>query len=490
MASKIDFSIKTLNEIKHLYTTTDHTCVSLSKIYGCSNSKIKRVLLAEGLSIKSRKVSDAEILNICTLYKKGKTENEISELVGYNRSVVNKILNNNAIERNERKHIIDKESICDLYKYSCENSVTLAEKFNCSQATIAKILKNSGIVLKKDGKRIKDQISIEEEKEIVDYYATNINSSLVTLSKKYGYTPKAIRDTLLKNKIKIRPLNIISEGEKEIVEYIKSIGLCPEENNKKLIGKELDIIIHDRKIAVEFDGLYWHSEIHKNNNYHINKTNLCVSKGYQLIHVFEDEWYNKQEIVKSLIRNKVLLTDSVYVRRCAIKEIDYDTTNSFLLNNHIQGCTPSKINIGLYYNNELISIMTFGKPRYNKKYNWELLRFCNKINMRIIGGAGKLFSYFIKNYKGSIISYCDLRYGTGKMYEKIGMVFSHNTQPNYWYVNRGNYTRESRLKYQKHKLKKLFPDIYSDNKSESQIMNEAGYYKIYDCGNSVWVYNP
>lgn len=285
--------------------------------------------------------------------------------------------------------------------------------------------------------------------------------------------------------------NNISQQEKEIAEYIKSLGFDVKTNNRKLLtdSKEIDITVPSKNIAIEFDGLYWHNEIKKpDKNYHLNKTVECEKNGLRLIHIFEDEWLYKKEIVKS--RLNVILggnVEKIYARNCTIKHVDSKDCKTFLDDNHLQGAINSSIKYGLFYNNELVSVMTFCKPRKNlgQKINdneYELLRFCNKLNTIIIGGANKMFKQFIKDYNpNSVISYADRRWNTGNVYEKMGFEFKHHSQPNYFYII--GQQRFNRFGFRKDLLVK---QGFNRNKSEHEIMLERKIYRIYDCGTKVF----
>lgn len=284
-----------------------------------------------------------------------------------------------------------------------------------------------------------------------------------------------------------------SVWEKEIKEFIESIGVKIDNNNREILnGKEIDIFIPNFNIGIECNGVYYHSEAFiTDKNYHINKTNCANNKNIKLIHIFEDEWKTKQNIVKSRLRNLFHKNDyKIYARKCEIKNVSHEETKCFLNENHIQGYVPSKINIGLYYNNELVSLMTFGNLRKNlgseKKENmFELLRFCNKLNTSVIGGASKLFKYFLKNNNPQkIISYCDLRWSDGMIYNILNFNLHHISKPNYFYVINGK--RENRFKYRKDALVR---EGFDQNKTEHQIMLERGYYRVYDCGCKVFHYD-
>jgi len=285
-----------------------------------------------------------------------------------------------------------------------------------------------------------------------------------------------------------------SNGELEVLEFIKSIydgEVLPSERSL-IAPKELDIVIPGKGIAIEFNGLYWHSEENgKDKNYHLDKTKACEAKGYQLIHIFENEWLTKRSIVESRLRAKLGLTERrIYARKCSIREVSSVITKKFLIDNHIQGNSVSSVKYGLIYENELVAVMTFGKSRYSKAYDWELLRFANKLNTIVVGGASKLFKHFTKNNPGSIISYSDKRWNNGKVYTSIGMKHIHTSDPCFWYFTASNPGRiYHRSKFQKHKLCKLL-DNFDPSLTEAQNMILNGYNRIFDCGNSVFTYEP
>ena len=289
---------------------------------------------------------------------------------------------------------------------------------------------------------------------------------------------------------KLLPIkSTISNYEIEIQKFIKTLLINCDFNNRTVLnGKELDIYFPDNCLAIEFNGLYWHSELFKDKNYHLNKTEQCEKQNIQLLHIFEDEWIYKQDIVKSIIKNKLGLNkNKIYARKCVIKEItDNHIVRDFLNKNHIQGFVGGKIKLGLFYENELVSLMTFGKKRIalgSKSISdeYELLRFCNKLNTTIIGGASKLFKHFIRNYNpNEIISFADRRYSNGNLYNQLGMKYVKKTSPNYFYVNRKTSFRNYRFKYRKDVL---IRDGYDPSKTEHEIMLERGFYKIYDSGN-------
>ena len=283
--------------------------------------------------------------------------------------------------------------------------------------------------------------------------------------------------------------NPISDVENQLLNFIKE-NYDEEivQNNRDIIKPhELDIYLPDLNLAFEFNGLYWHSEIYKSNNYHKTKTELCENKGIQLIHIWEDNWNYKQNIIKSMILNKLNQTPTkIFGRKTEVREItDNKIVRTFLETNHLQGFVGSKVKLGLFFDNDLVSLMTFGKLRKSmglkSKNNgdYEMLRFCNKLNTNVLGGASKLFKYFIKTYKPTeITSYADRSYSNGNLYKQIGFKLSYITSPNYYYVIDG--IRHYRFGFRKDVLIK---QGYNSNKTEHEIMLERKIYRIYNSGN-------
>jgi len=281
-----------------------------------------------------------------------------------------------------------------------------------------------------------------------------------------------------------------SKQEEFIQDILTEIDVNHITNDRTILnGLELDIYIPEKKLAFELNGLYWHSEKFLENNYHLDKLDKCIINEIKLFQFFEDEINYKPNIIKSMVLNSIgRTTNKIYARKCQIKEVSYEDSLNFINENHIQGNCMSGIRYGLYYNEKLVSIMTFGKPRLNlskkntKEGEYELLRFCNALNTNVIGGASRLLKHFIKtNSPKEIISYCDRRLSDGNLYIKLGFEFIHNSKPNYYYVIKDK--RENRFKYRKDQLIK---EGFDPNKTEKEIMQERGYRRIYDCGTKLF----
>jgi hypothetical protein len=274
------------------------------------------------------------------------------------------------------------------------------------------------------------------------------------------------------------PLNKnISIKEKDLLEFIKSVYSNFIISSYR-DGLEIDIYLPDLKIGFEFNGLYWHSNEQKENNYHLKKTEYFQNKGIRIIHIWEDDWDNKRKIIESQIKNWINLYDKkIFARKCEVRKLnDIKIAKNFLNNNHIQGYVNSSIKLGLYYNDELVSLMTFDQFEGRKKMEdggWNLSRFCNKLGLTVIGGASKLFNKFIEDNKPKrIISYADKDWSIGNLYIIMGFKKVGDIRYDYKYIVDNKRVHKSR--YRKSRL--------NTNLTESEYMREKNIPKIYDCG--------
>ena len=281
-----------------------------------------------------------------------------------------------------------------------------------------------------------------------------------------------------------------SSYELEMYEWLKSIYSGDIHTNRYDIirdteAKQLDFLIPEKKLAIEFNGNYYHSvNAGKDKNYHLNKTLLCQEKDIRLIHIFEYEWISKKNICKSIISSVLGIYErKIYARNCEVKEVSSKEVKEFLNANHLQGYVASLYRIGLYFNDELVQLLCFGQNRF-KKNEIELLRFCTKLNTQVIGGFSKLLKYQPYN---TFISYIDLSKFNAQGYLKNNFEIISQSNPSYKYIKNDNVI--SRQKAQKYKLSKLLGDKFDNNKTETQNMLDAGWYKIYDCGNLKLLYS-
>jgi len=285
-----------------------------------------------------------------------------------------------------------------------------------------------------------------------------------------------------------------SKLEEYIRDFLNQNNIKHIDNNRKILdGKEIDLYIPSHNLGIEINGNYFHSEIsgNKDKMYHIDKMKISTDKKIKLIQFFEDEILLKREIVISRLSSIFKLNKTLYARKCEIREVNKKDSTSFLDKNHLQGNSIDKIRYGLYYDNELVSLMTFGKKRKvlgnkdSKNNEFELVRYCNKLNFNVVGGFSKLLNFFINKFKpNKIETYADIRWSglnpEDTVYFKNGFDFIHQTPPNYWYVKTGSYlNRYHRFNFRKDVLVK---EGFSKEKTEWEIMIEKGYDRIWDCG--------
>ena len=302
----------------------------------------------------------------------------------------------------------------------------------------------------------------------------------------------------IRKKINIEPCTILNPVDDikikntSIEIFIKQIldkyNINYETNVRNIIPpKEVDIYIPEKNIAIECNGVFWHSDQNKPQKYHYDKYRLCLDNKIQLISIWEDQIVNNPEKIESIMLSKLGIYDKrIYARNCIIKEVSSKECNEFLDKYHLQGKTNSSIRLGLYYNDELISVITFGKGRkcLNSKTNYELYRYCCKNNIQIIGGASKLFKYFLKIYNPEYIeSFSSNDISNGNLYKQLGFE-KVSDSIGYWYVDK-EMNRYHRYKFTKYSLVR---EGYDKDKTEFEIMDERGFYRIYDSGQTKWVY--
>lgn len=374
----------------------------------------------------------------------------------------------------------------------------IAIKYNTTEKAITSKLNVEGI---KFSDRHKSSLSIEsrlidillsQDRELVEFPKRILSDIYV----KVRCANNHVHEQLVSNIVYqsnncptcARSLNV-SKGELELLDFIKGKYTGWVETNDRTIleGKELDIVLPDMSLAFEFNGTYWHQEEKTHAHYHKDKTDKAEANNYQLIHISDYLWATKQDIVKSRIKQLLHSSEKIPARKTVIKQISFP--REFLETNHLQGAgSPTSTNYALYYNDEIVAVMTFGKPRFTSNQEWELVRYATKCGTTVQGGASKLFKHFVeKNSPNSIVSYAARDFSKGALYTTLGFRHQHNSEPGYAYYKQLN--KISRYQAQKHKLEKLLP-LYDPKLSESENMALNGYYKVYDSGNMVFTWAP
>lgn len=288
-----------------------------------------------------------------------------------------------------------------------------------------------------------------------------------------------------------------SKMEKDFQSFLISFLNCEVRTNCYDIlsgNRELDVYIPEKSVAIEFNGIYWHSENgggECGKNYHINKTEECEKNGIQLIHIFENEWVEKEKIVKNRI--KYILDEysgrRIYARNTELKRVTSSEKNKFLKSNHLQGEDRSNVKLGLYYQEELVSVMTFSHRRLPlggdpSEKSWEMSRFCSSCS--VVGGASKLFKNFVREYSpNKVITYADRRWSSPintTVYDKIGFEMDGLVRPSYFYFHKSDKLNlKHRFNFRKNVLGEKLRE-FDPNLTEWENMQENGYDRIWDCG--------
>lgn len=304
------------------------------------------------------------------------------------------------------------------------------------------------------------------------------------------YMLEQIQEEQKKSNLVVSKDRFVSKYEKEIQDFLSSHNINFMPNRQILIGKEIDMLIEDKRIGIEFDGLKWHTEWFgkKDRNYHCNKTNQCNEKGYGLIHIFEDEFVNKKEIVFNKLKHILKLNynlPKVCGRKISVKEIYKYDAQVFLEQYHIQGFSSSTVYLGGFYGDELVAVMTF-KCGNIMNPNWELTRFATKPTYYYQGVASKIFTYFVRNYNPKIIvSFADRRWtpwSNNNLYVKLGFKLESINKPDYKYYNASveRYKRFHKMSFNKQTLHRKYG--FPLTMTETEMAKELGFDRIWDCG--------
>lgn len=290
--------------------------------------------------------------------------------------------------------------------------------------------------------------------------------------------------TIISKQMKLYDIPLLhftrSLGETQVCEFLDRMGIKYITNDRLIIGRELDIFIPSKQLAIEYCGLYWHADFNKNinKNSHKLKMDLCSDMGIRLITLFEDEWIDNRTLVEQKL--SILLgtsnQHSIGARRTTIVEVTNKQKKEFFNATHIQGNGPGSINIGLVNDGKLVACMSF-IVQQNKHY---LNRYATSCNVQ--GGFSKLIKYFKSEYQWSqIISFADQRWSDGGLYEKNGWVLDKTLLPDYCYVDTNNNRRIHKFNYRRKYLPDLLND-YNPDLSERENCDINKIPRLWDCG--------
>jgi transposase-like protein len=460
MSHKLDQPEK--NELLDLYSQEGSTISTLARHYNTSNPTVRKWLIAYDIERKSHTQASSEA---------NRTKHDV--------------------------YIPSREELSILYT---ENSIKFLEMYyGVGQKKIYEWLERYEIPKKTlseactTGKEKQHQAIQYTKNQLEQLYERD--KPLAILADKLGVSYSHIRKLMKTHGIEVTK-TWRSGPEISLYEYCKTTfaEYNWKHSDRKILEKlELDIVNHDLKLAIEYCGLYWHSEFYggKNRNYHRDKFRECRAAGYNLITVFENDDPEKIVALLNKLHGK---TKKVHARKCTIKSLSSQEASDFHQKHHLHGNHHSSIHYGLVSDSgELLMVISFGKSRFSKKYEYECVRMTCHSEYTVVGGASKLFTAFIREHNpSSIVTYSDLRFGMGNVYLHCGFEYMGMTQPNYWYFHRSSSERSSsrlssRVKYQKHKLRNIL-EIFDDNLSEYQNMLANKFDRIWDCGNAKYIW--
>lgn len=489
--SKEDIEKYYIEELHTVQECADHFKVSKSTFqkyteeYGIKKDRTKNWVLANKLPTKEQLLDSFE--------KEGLSETQVAKkfnLAG--RSTVKNLKKYYGINSKDfdRKNLVlrssnQRKATC-LKKYGVESASQLSEVKSKLKNTCKKKYGVDSYSKSEEFKKRKAQISEEKAKTSLAHYGVP-HYKQVGMSKEYLSAIKS-KQSLLNFFESLRPADTaeeaakklgcqvyliyywikkygleetikrrthVSSGENDICAFLDKLGVTYRKSDRESLnnGQEIDIYCPDFHIGIEFNGIYWHSELFKPKKYHFDKTITAASRGIRLIHIYENEWNFNKEKIKEFLRiifGKV--EKRIYARKCEIREITNKEARPFNEKTHLQGHRNAQITCGLFYNGELVQLMSFSKTKYNKNLkgdnSWEIIRGCPGSNNIVVGGVGKLFSYFVKKYSpDQVFSYCDFNKFDGKSYEAIGMQFVGYTGPDKSYVSLGSVIKRDPKKY-------------------------------------------
>jgi hypothetical protein len=411
---------------------------------------------------------------------------DIALSLGNDYLTIKKALEMNEAFQPKRKRKKDYSDLFDSFQKK------LSEYPNITRHEMSKVLNLSDQAISSIEESLNVKLSsryqyIDERVSSISYFQEAVQSlNCHEISVELNCSPSLALKQLSKFQIPT-PAVKRSKQEMVIVDFLSNQGFEATLNSRKIIPpKEIDIFIPEKNLAIEVNGVYWHSEVSggRDRKYHIDKMMRSREAGVELIQIYDIEIINSEEKIFSLLRSKLGITPTkIYARKCRVSdEICKESEKLFFTENHRQGYAASQFRVGLFdQDDELVSLMSFRKPRYNKNVDWELLRFASKLNTQVVGGASRLFS---KRPSGSVVSYSDNRFGTGGFYLNLGFEFMTIGNPSYHYT-KNHVDLFHRSSFMKKDLANRL-DIFSSELSEWENMKANGWDRIWDCGNSTW----
>lgn len=519
-----------LNKIKDLIQNTNVTLEEIQKESGLSESVFKRVLDEYNLHRSKETINELRITKMQQTVKSKYGVDNVMELSEF-RDKIAETYNNKSTD--EKAIITDKIKSTKLERYGNENYNNMDK---IQSTNMEKYGVNSGY-LTEYGKQRHKEVSLElygvdnplKSKEIhiksqnaihKKYGVTSVmklksiqDKAKNTMLKKYGvdnvmksskYQSKmkttmfdkygVISGFMTENAINSHKHGTISKINREFAESLREITTSNVKLEEPILKYLYDIRVGENYL-IDINPTVSHNTLisypyrlgmtDKNHpidkTYHLDRLYTANKHGYKLISIFD---WDDVEKIKYIFQDKSV----IYARNLNIKEVSVNEANEFLNKYHLQNmCRGQSVRYGLYKDNELIEIMTFGKPRYNKNYEWELMRLCTHKDYKIVGGAEKLFKYFVKNYMPkSIISYCDLSKFSGDIYIKLKFKRIGKISPSKHWSKNNEHITDNLLRQRGYD--QLFNTDYGKGTSNEELMVKNGWLPVYDCGQATYLW--
>lgn len=486
-----EINIPSKEELTEVYQRLG-TMVDVAKHYGVSNVTISNWMKTLGIERRSRSEIQSErsthkkpVPSRDKLYDlyitKGHTAPEVAELYGVHETIVRKWLRKYNIPRHtsRREKDIPDYAVLEALFNSKKNMAQICDELDASHTTVTKWFRRVGLVNRPSILRY-EAPPIEE---LTELYLKQ-HWSTYAIAQKLGVSDVLVRKWLEEYGID-RNGGFRSQPEIELTEFVNNYGFEFRPTRKLLGGYEVDAYDRETRLAIEYCGLFWHSERHgKDRWYHKKKMDLCQQKGVRLITIFEDEWLKRKEHVK----NFILATLGVFERRIFAKfttiyHVNSDTARQACEDWHIQGA-PKEIwfAFGLYHEDELLGVVTFARHHRQSQNTLVLNRLCFKPRIQVVGGVSKLLKFALHSLNVPIVTWSDNRWSTGDIYAKCGFKLDTELDPDYSYTN--GVVRRSKQSCQKKRIG-CPPDM-----TEVAFMAQQGWHRIWDCGKKRWSWTP
>lgn len=307
-----------------------------------------------------------------------------------------------------------------------------------------------------------------------------------TCMERYGVPYACLLDQARNESKKVSKIN------REFASTLEDLGLQVELDTVVLGCYSYDIYLKGTNTLIEINPTYTHNVFGNHFNdwkydsrletKHLVKSNTAKSYGYHCLHIWQ--WDDVDKIFQILVPNK----QKCFARKLSIRSVDKRVANAFLDSYHLQNsCYGNSVNLGLYQGEQLIQVMTFGKPRYNKNYQWELLRLCTRPDSYVVGGAERLFKHFVRKYNPeSVISYCDISKFSGGVYERLGFSLLRQSKPQKIWSKGKRYITDNLLRQRG--ADQLIGTHDGKGTDNEEIMVREGWLPVYDCGQKVFIW--